>query len=85
MASWTNGSAEKVEDEDEEREVTEDYGVDAAPGSEDRRRFVVRGAGCVIGRPVHNVFPALNKFAKMRNAPGTPAGNSRNQESAVNT
>ena len=29
------------------------------------------------------VFPALKKFAKMRYAPGTPAGNSRNQENAV--
>jgi hypothetical protein len=29
------------------------------------------------------VLPALKKFAKMRYAPGTPAGNSRNHEKAV--
>src|SRR5580693_5454332 len=32
---------------------------------------------------VRNALPALIRFAKIRYAPGTPAGNSRNHEYAV--
>jgi hypothetical protein len=39
---------------------------------QDRRRYLIERA-----------LPALIRFAKIRYAPGTPAGNSRNQEYAV--
>ena len=47
--------------------------------------LVLTGVRYFGPRAAHSVFPALNKFANMRYAPGTPAGSSRNQESAVNT
>ena len=78
-------SREDVKHSDEKREVAENDDVDAAPAAEDGRRFVVGGVRYFVRRDAHSVFPALNKFAKMRNAPGTPAGSSRNQESEVNT
>ena len=77
-------SRENVKQGDEKREVTENEDVDAAPAAEDGRRLVVGGVRYFV-RDAHSVFPALNKFAKMRNAPGTPAGSSRNHESDVNT
>ena len=58
-------------------EVDDDHPIHMPPGSQERGRLV--------GSRSHKVFPALIRLAKMRNAPGTPAGNSRNQEKAVNT
>ena len=82
-ASRIERSSKEVEREDYDREITEDEDVDETPRAENRRRFIFSGAWCFGRLAPHNVFPALNKFAKMRNAPGTPAGSSRNQENAV--
>ncbi len=48
-------------------------GADAYP----RHNYLHQGAVCTL--------PALRKLAKMRNAPGTPAGSSRKKERAVKT
>jgi hypothetical protein len=46
--------------------------------------FDLTGSSRFQGVHFEAALPALIRFAKIRYAPGTPAGNSRNQEYAVN-